>query len=157
MLKIAGEALHGRTGHEAGRELLERMYREETGEILPEIAVADRGKPYFTAGNLHFSISHTEKHAFCCLSRENVGIDGEEADRIVHPSVAEKFLSPAEWERYLASPDRNAAMLRLWVMKESYAKLTGRGYGNYLKETSFSPEDPEIQIIDGCYVAVLEG
>ena len=47
-------------------------------------------------------------------------------------------------------------MLRLWVLKESYAKLTGRGFGHYLKDTAFSPDDPAIQEIDGCYVALME-
>ena len=47
----------GQTGHEAGRKLLEKMYRELTGEALPPIAVTERGKPYFTEGSLYFSIS----------------------------------------------------------------------------------------------------
>ena len=38
--------LLGRTGHDVGRELLAKLYREATGEDLPEIAVTDRGKPY---------------------------------------------------------------------------------------------------------------
>ena len=45
MLKIGGEALNGRTGHEAGRQLLAKLYREETGAECPEIAVAEGGKP----------------------------------------------------------------------------------------------------------------
>ena len=55
---------------------------------------------------------------------------------------------------YRAATCSRAASARLWVQKESYAKLTGRGLGNYLKETDFDPAD--IQIIDGCYVAIME-
>ena len=66
-LRVAGEALNGRSGHEAGRELLARLYREETGKDCPEILVADRGKPYFQDSSLHFSISHTKKHVFCVV------------------------------------------------------------------------------------------
>ena len=157
MLKIAGEALHGRTGHEAGRELLERMYREETGEMLPEIAVADRGKPYFTAGNLHFSISHTKKHVFCALSSKPVGLDAEETDRKVDLHLAEKILSESERSRYEAAEDKQAALLRLWVLKEAAAKLTGEGLRGYPNHTDFAPTDPRIMETDGCYVAVLEG
>ena len=153
---FAWQRLEGRDGHTVGRELLAQLYREETGSQLPPISVTPQGKPFFEDGTFHFSISHTEKHAFSCLSRENIGIDAEEADRPVRSSVAEKFLSPTERERYLAAPDRNAAMLRLWVLKESYAKLTGRGLGNYLKNTDFDPQDPRIQEIDGCYVAILK-
>jgi len=53
--------------------------------------------------------------------------------------------------------DRNQAFLRLWVLKEAYAKLTGRGLGSYLKETNFSPTDTRITEIGGCFVAVLTG
>ena len=80
-MKIGFCALEGRAGHEAGRQLLAKLYREETGEDLPEIRTTDRGKPYFPDSPWHFSISHTPKHAFCVLSRNNVAIDAEEADR----------------------------------------------------------------------------
>ena len=42
------------------------------------------------------------------------------------------------------------------VLKEAYAKLLGKGWGNYLHATVFDPDDPRIQTIDGCYVAILE-
>ena len=155
-MRFAWERLEGRDGHTVGRTLLARLYQEETGQPMPEIQQQTNGKPYFPGSDLHFSISHTKKHAFCCLSRENVGIDAEEADRPVRPALAEKMLSPAEKERYLAAEDRNAAMLRLWVLKESYAKLTGRGIGDYLKNTDFDPNDPRIQEIDSCFVAILQ-
>ena len=155
-MKLAGCELKGRTGHEAGRALLADLYREETGEEMPEIAVTDRGKPYFPGSGWHFSISPTKRHAVCVLSRRNVGLDAEETDRDIDLRLAEKILSPAEKARFDAAAHRRTALLRLWVLKESYAKLTGRGLGNYLKDTDFSPEDPRIQVIDGCYVAVLE-
>ena len=52
--------------------------------------------------------------------------------------------------------DPRDCLLRFWVLKEAYAKLTGRGWGSYLQDTCFSPDDPRIQVIDGCYVAILE-
>ena len=42
------------------------------------------------------------------------------------------------------------------VTKEAYAKLLGKGWGNYLHTTDFDPDDPRVQTIDGCYVAILE-
>ena len=117
--------------------------------------MTELGKPYFPQETLHFSISHTKNHAFCCLTHENVGIDAEEMDRRVSPALAEKILSAAEKARYEASSDQNASLLRLWVLKEAYAKLLGKGLGDYLYKTNFDPEDPRVLIIDGCYVAVL--
>lgn len=154
-MQIAWKALNGRSGHEAGRALLEKLYRQETGCDLPRILVTSRGKPYFPDDTLHFSISHTKNHAFCCIGRENVGIDAEEADRPMDLRLADKILSDGEKRRFQAAADKRAALLRLWVLKESYAKLTGRGWGSYLYETDFSPDDPRISVIDGCYLAVM--
>ena len=51
--------LDGRTGHEAGRALLRALWEENMVGPIPEIAIADRGKPYFVDSPWHFSISHT--------------------------------------------------------------------------------------------------
>ncbi len=153
---LGHEELNGRSGHEAGRALLARLYRQATGEALPEIAVTAQGKPYFPGGAWHFSISHTKNHVFCVLSPKNVAIDAEEITRSVSPHLAKKVLSEPEFARYEAASDSNEALLRLWVLKEAWAKLTGRGLGDYLYQTDFDPQDPHIQILHGCYVAVLE-
>ena len=148
------EALDGRDGHSVGRELLAKLYAQATGEELPAIAVTSRGKPYFPGSDWHFSISHTDHFAFCALSRHNIGLDAEEKGRKVTPAMMEKFTSEAEKSRLGA--DSQNAFLRLWVLKEALAKLTGRGMGNWLKDTDFDPFDQRIREINGCYVAVLE-
>ena len=98
--------LEGQTGHEAGRQLLAEVYRAETGEDLPEIRLTDRGKPYFPGSPWHFSISHTPKHAFCVLSRNNVAIDAEELDRKMNLKLAEKILSPMEKRQFDAAENK---------------------------------------------------
>jgi len=154
-MELLWQRLNGRSGHEVGRLLLSELYRSAQGEPLPSILHTQQGKPYFEGNPLHFSISHTKTHAFCCLSHTNVGMDAEPLDRKVDPRIAGRFLSPAEQRRLDASACKEQALLRLWVLKESYAKLTGRGLGDYLRQTDFDPNDPRIQIIDGCFVAVL--
>ncbi len=156
MLKIAGEALNGRTGHEAGRQLLAALYRAETGSACPEIAVAEQGKPYFVDSSWHFSISHTKRHVFCALSDRPVGLDAEETDRKVNLRLAEKILSESEIRRFEKTADKGDALLRLWVLKEAAAKLTGEGLRGYPNRTDFDPEDPRIMEMNGCYVAVLD-
>lgn len=153
---LAWEVLNGRSGHEVGRLLLARLYREKTGTDCPEIHVAEGGKPCFADSSLHFSISHTKKHAFCALSARPIGIDAEEMDRKINLNLAEKILSPAEKARFEAVPDKRAALLRLWVLKEASVKLTGQGLRGYPNYTDFTPDDPRVQEIDGCCVAVLE-
>lgn len=148
-------ALNGRTGHEAGRALLTRLYGEATGQPLPPIEVGAWGKPAFVDSDWHFSISHTKKHAFCALARENVAIDAEELSRRVNLSLAEKILSPTEKAQFDAADDKNRALLTFWVLKEGAAKLSGRGLRGYPNDTAFSLDDPRVREMDGCLVAIL--
>lgn len=153
---LASCPLDGLTGHEAGRQLLARLYRQETGEALPSILKTPRGKPYFPDSPWHFSISHTPKHAFCVLSRRNVAIDAEEPDRDINLRLAEKILSPSEKQQFDAAPDKRKALLTFWVLKEAAAKLSGEGLRGYPDQTEFSLEDPRVTEMGGCIVAVME-
>lgn len=156
-MKLKWARLEGRSGHEVGRQLLQQLYREETGGDCPNILTEERGKPYFEDSPLHFSISHTKKHAFCLLASHPVGIDAEEKDRKIDLRLAEKILSEAERARFEKAADKRDALLRLWVLKEAAAKLTGEGLRGFPDHTDFDPFDSRIQEIDGCYVAVFEG
>ena len=148
--------LPGQTGHTAGRELLKKLYLEHTGEVLPQIATQERGKPYFVTGKWHFSISHTKNHAFCVLSERPVGIDAEEQDRQINPALAEKILSPSEKAQFDAAQDPRLALLTFWVLKEAAAKLTGEGLRGYPEKGTFQLDDPRVTMIHGCLVAIIE-
>ena len=155
-MKIYSCELLGRTGHEAGRALLADAYRELTGEPLPEIRTEERGKPYFPGNNWHFSISHTRGHAFCVLSDRPVGIDAEELDRNINLALAEKILSETEKVQFDAAADKRLALLKFWVLKEASVKLTGEGLRGYPEKGEFRLDDPGLQMINGCLVAVIE-
>ena len=155
-MRIASCELGTLTGHEAGRQLLEKLYREETGEDLPEIRITDRGKPYFPDSPWHFSISHTPKHAFCVLSRNNIGLDAEELDRKTNLRLAEKILSKEEKQQFDAAENKEKALLTFWVLKEAAVKRSGEGLRGYPNHTNFSLDDPRVMEMDGCLVAVME-
>lgn len=143
------------SGHRAGRQLLERLYRQETGEAMPPIRLAPRGKPYFENSPWHFSITHTDRHAFCVLSRASVGIDAEELDRPVRLSLVRRALSPAELERLAQVSNQREAFLALWVLKEASVKCSGLGLVGFPNKTDFSPEDPRVHRWAGCLVAIV--
>ena len=143
-------------GHAAGRQLLAKMYWECTGNPMPEIDVTPKGKPYFANSNWHFSISHTKRHVFCALSERPVGIDAEEMDREIDLRLAEKILSEQEKVRFEKAADKRLTLLKLWVLKEAAAKLSGMGLQGYPNKTDFFPDDPRITQTDGCLVAVVE-
>ncbi len=150
-MTLLWQRLEGRSGHAAAWELAAGYF----GGTLPEVLRTPQGKPYFARKKLHISISHTKNHAFCAIAPYNIGIDAEEMGRPA--GAVARYCSPSEMARVESAQDPNDALLRLWVLKEAYAKFTGKGLGNYIKSTDFSPDDPKIQIIDGCYVAIYKG
>lgn len=146
---------HSGFGHAAAWELLRRMYWQETGEAMPEIRIGRFGKPYFVDGPYYFSIAHTPTHAFCVLDKAPVGVDAEDLNRLVQPSVAAKVLSPGEFAQYEASKDKRRALLTFWVLKEAKVKCSGTGLQGFPNNTDFSLDDPRVQQIDGCIVAII--
>lgn len=154
---LASAVIGAEGGHAAGRQLLEKLYRETVGEAMPPILREENGKPYFQNSPWHFSVSHTPKHAFCVLSRSRIGIDAEELDRDIRLMLAEKILSPGEKAEFDKAADKRRALLTFWVLKEAQAKYTGKGVWGYPNKTDFTLKDTRVQIIDGCLVAVIEG
>lgn len=149
------EPLNGRGGHEVGRQLLRELYAAHGGGEFPEISIRKGGKPEFSDGKWHFSISHSKNHAFCVLCDRPVGIDAEELSRQVDPRLAGGVLSAGEKAQYDAAADKNRAFLTFWVLKEAQAKQTGRGLGFHPRGTDFSLEDSRVREIDGCLVAIV--
>lgn len=156
MLALESRPILQGDGHVAGRALLKTMYEALTGQNLPPIVLTPRGKPYFSCGHLHFSISHTKHHVFCALSDRPIGIDAEEKSRTISPALAEKILSPSEMTQYAAASDKPAALLTFWVLKEAQAKCTGEGLRFYPNHTAFSLSDSRVLHRDGCILAIIE-
>lgn len=157
MLKLDYWPLNGLDSHVAGKLLLSQMYEELTGEELPPIEKAPRGKPYFPGSDLHFSITHTKTTVFCAIADVPLGIDAEDLNRKVSPALAQKILSPAEYAQYEAVPEaeRNEALLRFWVLKEAGAKCSGLGLRGYPDHTDFDLSDPRVTRIGESLVAVI--
>ena len=154
---LSAEPLQGRNAHEAGRLLLAGLYQKAFGEPLPPIEKTPQGKPYFPGKDVYFSISHTKKNVFCVLADHPVGLDAEEMDRPVKPALAKHILSPRELAQYEQAEDKNRALLTFWVLKEADAKLSGEGIKGYPNHTDFNLNDPRVQLLNGCLVAILEG
>lgn len=93
------------------------------------ISIAEGGKPYLiNEPNVHFSLSHSAGWAVCALSDHPVGVDIERCEP-GRRDVAARFFHKDE-VRYLNSllPSmRDDAFYKLWTLKESFVKSTGRG------------------------------
>lgn len=151
-MQLLYEQLNGADGHSAGLALLERLY----GGPLPEIRKTKLGKPYFADSLLHFSISHTKNYVFAAISDNPIGIDAEEMDRNIDLRLAEKILSAKEFAQFQKAADKRLALLRFWVLKEAAGKCTGEGLQLWPTHTDFSLDDPRIQEIAGCLIAIIE-
>ena len=151
-MRLLYEQLNGRDAHEAGLALVEKL----CGGPLPEICRTKLGKPYFADSPLHFSISHTKNYVFAAISENPIGIDAEELDRNIDLRLAEKLLSANEFTQFEKATDQRLALLRFWVLKEAAGKCTGEGMQLWPNCTDFSLNDPRLQEISGCLVAVME-
>jgi len=124
-----------RGGSETAHSLLAYAYMSMYGEALPEIKKTPNGKPYFPAApHIHFSLSHSRTFALCAVACDPVGADTE-SPRLISRGSIEYFCSPEELS--LFDP------LELWVLKESYVKLTGATLPD-VKRIRFSREGARI-------------
>lgn len=127
--------------HEEGQRLCVAAYLLLKQALLEQEGIAENplfeynehGKPSI-AGHpeLHFSLSHCREAAVCVLSRQPVGIDVESVGRY-RESVARYAMNDEELRQILQSEQREVAFTRLWTMKESLLKLTGRGINDGMK------------------------
>ena len=119
--------------------LLRYALKEYTGEdVLCEFGFYPEGKPYLLSrADVRFSLSHDKKGVCVALSESEIGADVQE----VFPyekSLAERILSPRErsvFDRF--GPD-DRLFTRMWTMKESLGKRTGKGVYDVMEKTDFS-------------------
>lgn len=142
MLYLAGGPLDGRNPHEAVRQELAELYKAVTGEKMPALIRAPGGKPRFSAGPLHCSLTHTRRAAFCALSDRPLGLDAEPLDRTISPAVADKLLLPEELAQYRQAAEPGLCLLSFWVLKEAYVKYTGQGLPGLMGAGPFSLDPP---------------
>lgn len=94
----------------------------------PEFGYEPLGKPFLTAfPNARFSISHAENAVLCAVSEQPVGADIQDI-RALKADVSHKICTPVELEKLSGTDDKNRDICRLWCLKESFGKLTGKGF-----------------------------
>ncbi len=121
----------GRALRLAGLVLLTVLWGSECGHTsLPPIAFLEKGKPYFTEGELHFNISHSGRIALCALSDRPIGADIEPIKKEFakrEEDIARRFFTESERRFLAAAPDKGKAFTEIWVRKEALVKRSGEG------------------------------
>ena len=113
----------------SGKRLLPPVYRYEKS-----------GKPVIDNG--YISLSHSGRYAVCALSLFPVGVDIEML-RSISPLLGKRILTEEEQALLKVGNDEHY-LLRKFVVKEAYLKLTGEGIGGGMN--SISEIDGQIRI-----------
>ena len=111
-------------------ELLARsIVAKKMSRTIEEIQIErdPGGKPYVIGSALQISLTHSKNWAACSVGEVASGVDVEE-DSIDELTLAEFFFTTREYQQLcnLNGHARSENFLRLWTIKESFAKLTGR-------------------------------
>lgn len=131
------------------RTLCDFGYTEE-----PVILRGVYGKPYLADGDgVFFNLSHSGDRVLCAVSDLECGCDIERV-READLRVAERFFCPSEYAliaSQTAAERRNELFFRLWTLKESYVKASGRGLSMPFDSFSLQLDGPRVSVSErGC-------
>lgn len=113
-----------------------------------EVQYTAKGKPVLkgTPTEKFISVTTTGNVCICVLSEMPIGVDGEYLGRFGsdnktdYTAIAERFFTDDE-AVYVRDGDGDPMrFVRVWVRKEAYVKLTGKGLSDFL---NFSVTDGE--------------
>lgn len=113
-------------------------------------ATGAEGKPYFPQQpEICFNLSHSGNFAVCIIADKPCGIDIE-GGRTIKLSVAQRFFSSWEYEWIQSAKDtvgQEERFLRIWTLKEAYAKLTGLGIAKEISQAAYILKQDTKQLI----------
>ena len=111
--------------------LLAYGVRQEYGmEKIPDFQKTASGKPFFQGENMpFFNLSHSGSFVGCALHREEIGMDLQKLTP-AKPALVRRVCTKEE----LASVKSDLDFCRIWAMKESAAKLNGKGITNSFRD-----------------------
>ena len=115
------------------------------------------GKPLACLGGnpapVSFNLTHTKGMvavAVCPVADLALGVDFESLDRSVDLKVADSYFGPREvaWLMACREDAKPEGFLRLWTLKESFIKATGKGLTQNLASFGFEVEAERIYFTD---------
>ena len=95
------------------------------------------GKPVIVNSDLYFNLSHSGNFVLCVCGDENIGCDIEKI-KACNFKVAERFFCENECRLLSASDNFPFDFMRMWTLKESVLKFSGKGISGGLDSWDFS-------------------
>lgn len=133
----------------AGAGLLLKTALSRSGAENVKIIRGDNGKPYVEGrDDLFFNLSHSGDMVICAVAPCEVGCDVEHRRPAVS-RIASRYFTPEEQAFVSLDPDN---FFRMWTLKESFLKVTGKGLALGLTDFSINVSDTEISVsqnVDG--------
>ena len=120
-----------------------------------EIGFVENNKPILKncPKKLYFNLSHSGEMAMCVISDCEVGCDIQKMDNKENfIEIAERFFHPQEIGliKNANGEEKKKLFYRIWALKESFIKATGKGFQTPLKDfrISLEKEKPQVYIND---------
>ncbi|MDD6490187.1 MAG: 4'-phosphopantetheinyl transferase superfamily protein [Clostridia bacterium] len=143
--KILSDKIDGCVGFLLLRYALKNEYNITA---IPEFTFGEYGKPFLKNYNIHFNISHCKNAVVCAVSDKNVAVDIMDY-RKIHNGVIKRVCSDIEKTILNTSQNKDKDFIKLWVMKECYSKLVGKGLSmDFSKITADLPECKNFKYIE---------
>lgn len=122
--------------HNAIEKSLKEFLKNDNIQVL----YTQKGKPYIigTETEKFISVTTTGKIMLCVYSDKPVGIDGEHLlrfgsnNKTDYIALSERFFSEEEADFVREGDGDPMRFVRVWVRKEAYVKLTGKGLADFL-------------------------
>ncbi|GAA2077477.1 hypothetical protein GCM10009801_33610 [Streptomyces albiaxialis] len=116
-----------------------------------ELGYGPTGRPYLRGyDGVQISLSHTDELLLVGLATGGViGVDAERSDRSLYgPGLGRQLCTTNETELIEAMPleERDAALLRLWTLKEAYSKAIGLGMQFRFTDFGFRPDGTPTEV-----------
>ena len=135
---VSSDRISERKESLVGRILLNKALSEfKAGEYTVEYTGNE--KPVLRCvKDICFNISHSGDYVVLALSEDEVGCDIQEI-RPYNPKVAVRNYCENERRFIEGSESKDDIFIRLWALKESILKFTGKGLSGGLSSYDFSP------------------
>ena len=95
------------------------------------------GKPFLAdIPGFFFNLSHSGEYVLCAWDEREIGADLQKMERPVADALAKKVMTQAEYANFckLSESERTREFYRVWTIKESCCKLTGKGLSQNFQE-----------------------
>lgn len=124
-----------------GRRLLFYVLSNITGQNFDtELIYTKLGKPMFANNLWDFNIAHADDWVICAISESEVGIDIECVDKVSGSKYVKQaskiFVEKMPSLDYLSLEEESY----FWTMRESYAKMKGLSFEQWISDDSFITE-----------------